>query len=259
MLLLLCALCCTAARRSPSCAPRLLTLRGGASSAVYGRTSITRSPYQYESQRDPRQSNVGRADEVDEPAMSDAERVQVLQQFGRAAVRKAFLQKVYAILAGQLVATAVVIGLMRTQPQVLALLAPRLPLFAVLPLAPLMLLQSRRLTKSRQAGSPLAYSLLGLFTLLQALVLGVGTSVLPLVLVLRAAMTTAIATGALSVYALTTPRDFTTVGGLLSAGLMGLITLGLSQAVFGGQWLHSAQIGFGTHPAPRLLPPSSSR
>ena len=54
---------------------------------------------------------------------------------------------------------------------------------------------------------------------------------------LRAATTTAVATGGLTVYAFRTKRDFTRWGGMLSAGLGGLLVLMLMQFLFGASSL----------------------
>ena len=49
----------------------------------------------------------------------------------------------------------------------------------------------------------------------------------------------------MSVYALTTKRDFAPSGGMLAAGLMGLLVLGLLQFFVGGPLLHTVKAYFG--------------
>ena len=91
--------------------------------------------------------------------MSDAERVYVLQQFARPAVRMAFLKRVYSIVAVQLLATAGIIGVIRSQPALFMALVRNVGqgLF-FLPLLPVFLLSM--LEKERTSGSALAYFLL---------------------------------------------------------------------------------------------------
>lgn len=97
----------------------------------------------------------------------------------------------------------------------------------VLPIVPLMLLSF--MPRGRQASSPLAYALLALFTVLQGAALGVATWPIPVQLVVRAATASAVAVGGLSAYALTTRRDFTTIGGMLVTAVLGMLSLGLLQ------------------------------
>lgn len=83
------------------------------------------------------------------------------------------------------------------------------------------------------------------FTLLTGLGLGGISAVLPLTLLLRAALATLVATGSLSAYALTTRRDFTAQRGILFAGLNSLLVLGLLQFFVGGSWLEFAKAYLG--------------
>ena len=138
-------------------------------------------------------------------------------------MRKAFVQKVYGIVATQLAATGAVVAFLRSMPHVPFEILRRLgPLFFLLPLGPLLMLQL--MPNTRTSGSASAYLLLAAFTILQATVIGVATLGVPLQLVLRAATVTAVATGGLSLYALTTRRDFTMAGGLLVSGIIALFS-----------------------------------
>lgn len=187
----------------------------------------------------PQQAPAGERDR----AMSDAERIFVLQQFERQEVRKAFLQKVYGILFAQVTATGLVMALLRASPgAALAVLGKLGYLVILLPLVPLFWLQ---MSHAARTTAPQNYLLLGSFTLLQGLALGVATLPFATSLVLRAAGVTAVATGGLTVYAMQTKRDFTAKGGLLSAGLLALVASSLLQLFVGGSWLASAQTGFG--------------
>jgi len=177
--------------------------------------------------------------------MSDAERVYVLQQFARPAVRLAFLKRVYSIVAVQLLATAGIIGVIRSQPALFMALVRNVGqgLF-FLPLLPVFLLSM--LEKERTSGSALAYFLLAIFTVFEGLAVGAVSFRYPLALVIRAAVATAAGAGGLSAYALTTRRDFTVFGGLLSSAMMGLFVLGLMQFFMGGNLIHSLHAGLGT-------------
>jgi hypothetical protein len=98
----------SARRASPHAPPPLLALRGGAAS-----TYPLPLRYSYESGvARPTQAPPPRVEPtVEEPsdAMSDAERVYVLQQFEKPAIRLAFLRRVYALVSAQLVLTAAVV------------------------------------------------------------------------------------------------------------------------------------------------------
>ena len=208
----------------------VLSLRGGASSIRYqsGRSAVEPS----------------RALVPAEPEMSNAERVFVVQQFERPAVRKAFMQKVYSTVTVQLLLTTAIIALLRASPLMAVRLMSRLGLGMVfLPLLPLFALQY--MPNQRQASSPLAYLLLGLFTAFEALSIGSVTAGMSTALLLRAAATTAAATGGLTLYALTTRRDVSASGGLLSGGMWALLVLGGFQMLFGGDWMITVRLAAG--------------
>ena len=217
----------------------LLSLRGGA--VVY---SQPRSRYSYglpgetspvmTRQRDAVEPTLDASGKV----MSEAERVHVVQQFQRPAVRLAFLRRVYAIVAVQVAATAAILAMTRMHPQLLIALVRRLNIFLFwLPMVPLMMLPRA----VRSGNVPSQVLLLAVFTVFESLGVGAATLAVPLQIVLRAAATTAIATGGLTAYALTTRRDFTTMGGLLSTLMLAALSLGLMHRLFGGSGLASLQ------------------
>ena len=170
--------------------------------------------------------------------MSDAERVFVVQQFARQEVRARFLRRVFLIVALQVALTAAVMALVRSTPQLLYTLARASPMVLLAPLAPALMLQ---LSPSASQRPPLNYLLLAAYTVLQGGALGLATAFLPAELMVRAVSATAVAAGGLSVYALRTKRDFTMRGGLLTSGLLGLLALGLVQALFGGAWINTVR------------------
>lgn len=213
----------------------VLRFRGGAS------TYPAPVRYNYESMRvtTPQPQPI-----VEEPTMSDAERVYVTQQFEKPQVRLAFLRKVYSLVFSQLVLTAAIIYALRTVPGLLPGIMQRLGMsVGLLPIVPLLLLG---FTSSGQgATSPLAYFLLLAFTCFEGLAVGAITWAFPTALIMKAAGATAIATGGLTTYALTTKRDFTASTGILFSALLGITFLGLLQLFLGGDLLMTMRISLG--------------
>lgn len=181
-------------------------------------------------------SPMGKVSAVESTEMSSAERVYVVQQFQRQEVRKSFIKKVYLIVALQLAATAGVIASLRMSPHIVIALLRRMGYsLLLLPMIPAILMQRGDV----RTKAPLNYILLASFTALQALAIGSFTSFVPLYLILKAAGITAVATGALSVYALSTKRDFTPHGALMFSAVLAANVLGIFQLLFGGSWLNS--------------------
>ena len=144
----------------PECSkPNLLTLRGGVSdisNAAYRRPGHTYRP---------QGPSPFLGDLSNEPPMSDAERVYVVQQFSQQQVRKNFLKRVYAILSAQLAVTAgLAVTIRGNRPLLLLLVKQQWVLFLVLIGSLLWLSLSR---KARQE-APLNGLLLAAFTLAQA-------------------------------------------------------------------------------------------
>jgi hypothetical protein len=189
--LLLHTLTTPAAALTPPQKP-LLALRGGA--VVYNparrRTYESVGSWGQQQQHPISGSTRGGDEAVEDPEMSDAERVYVLQQFERPAVRLAFLRKVYTIVAFQMATTAAIVAFLRTNPALMIGLARRLgPGLTLLPLVPLLMLSF--MPRERTSGSRLAWFLLAAFTVFEALGVSAVTFAYPLALVLRAAAATA--------------------------------------------------------------------
>lgn len=234
VLLLLCTVLPGLAARSgaPRSRPALVRCRGG-----YVRSNGPfRLPPELAPQRKPESTD------SDDKQMSDAEKVYVLQQFDRPAIRKDFLRKVYGVVFSQVAATVLVVAGLRSSPMaalnLLGKLGPALFLLPLLPFYWLVFSSSARHTE------PLNYLLLAAFTIFEGLALGMATLGLPTALVLRAAGTAAVAVGGLTAYALQTRRDFTAKGGMLFSGLLILLFSGLLQVLFGGSWIGTARNGF---------------
>jgi len=174
--------------------------------------------------------------------MSDAERVYVVEQFVRPELRKRFLARVYGIVSVQVALVAAMISLVRSTPVLTYHLFRRAPLLLLIAWIPAFWLQ---LSPDRSRRAPGNYVLLLLFTLLTGLGLGAATAFVPHALMVRAGGATLVATLALSVYAMRTPRDFTLKGGMLASAVLALLALGLLQAFVGGSILSTAQAYLG--------------
>jgi len=160
--------------------------------------------------------------------MSQAERVYVQQEFTRPAIRTAFLSRVYSIVMVQVLFTATIMAALRRSPSVAYALLPKAPLFFLLASIPAFAIQ---MMPSIAEQAPYGQLLLAAFTGLTGVGLGAATAMLPAAMLLQAAVATSAAVGGLAAYATTTKRDFTASRGMLFAGLMSLLGLGLLQMV----------------------------
>ena len=158
--------------------------------------------------------------------LSEAERVYVVQQFSRPAVRTAFLARVYSTVMLQVVATGAIMAAIRRSPALAYHLLPRSPLLFLFAMAPAMAIQ---LIPNLAEQAPYGHLLLAAFTFLTGVGLGAATSILPAAMLLEAAVATFAAVAGLATYATTTKRDFTATRGMLSAGLLALLALGVLQ------------------------------
>ena len=168
-----------------------------------------------------------------EDDMSDAERVYVVQQFKQQQTQLAFMRRVYGVVTAMLSLTCLLAWAMRSNFPLLNFVVRGAPLISLVTLGSVLWLSFSRTARQ----GPLGLALLALFTLGQGSMVGAATAFFPADLVLRAATTTAVATGGLTVYAFRTKRDFTRWGGMLSAGLGGLLVLMLMQFLFGASSL----------------------
>lgn len=239
----LCA-CTCGASSAQRCAPALSRLRGGNIDSPYGyrrTSSIVRS----RAVTPARKASLLPA-ELQPEQLNDAERVYVLQQFGRPEIRRKFIARVFSLVSAQIALCVFLIAAVRqllsANPSVGAALFRASPVFFLLSLIPSLLLN---LSRSLAVTPPFNYLLLFAFTLFTGLGLGGFTAILPIALLLRAGLATLVATGTLTTYALTTRRDFTAKRGLLYTGLSSLLVLGLLQFFIGGAWLEMAKVYLG--------------
>jgi len=237
-LALLLSVAAAAADRSSS--RPLLLVRGGASSSYPGagyvppQRSYPGGGYVPVQQQPQQQQPAG--------TMSDAERVYVAQQFARPAVRRQFLARVYSTVLVQVLLLAAIMAALRGAPAVAYRLMPSAPAFLLLATAPALAIQfAPRLAET----PPYGHLLLAAFTALTGVGIGAATMPLPADLLVRAAAATAAAVGGLATYAVTTKRDFTARRGMLFAGLLSLLALGLVQALFGGPIVATARAYLG--------------
>jgi len=237
-LALLLSVAAAAADRSSS--RPLLLVRGGASSSYPGagyvppQRSYPGGGYVPVQQQPQQQQPAG--------TMSDAERVYVAQQFAMPAVRRQFLARVYSTVLVQVLLLAAIMAALRGAPAVAYRLMPSAPAFLLLATAPALAIQfAPRLAET----APYGHLLLAAFTALTGVGIGAATMPLPADLLVRAAAATAAAVGGLATYAVTTKRDFTARRGMLFAGLLSLLALGLVQALFGGPIVATARAYLG--------------
>jgi FtsH-binding integral membrane protein len=164
--------------------------------------------------------------------MSEAERVYVAQQFARPAVRTGFIARVYSVVMLQVLATAAIMAALRRAPVLAEQLMPRSPLFFLLAMAPALAIQlAPRVAEQALYG----HLLLAAFTALTAVGLGASTSPLPSSMLIEAAVATSAAVAGLAAYATSTKRDFTAGRGMLSAGLLALLAMGVLQMLTGAE------------------------
>lgn len=142
-------------------------------------------------------------------------------------VRKGFITKVYGILMVQLSFTALVVmyctfdekagEYVRTHPNV----------YNAAWFLSLVMFISLACCSSVRRNFPMNYIALGLFTVLEAYLLGVVAAFYQTESVMVAMVGTVVVTGSLIAYAHTTKSDFTMHGGVLTAGVVVLLVCGI--------------------------------
>ncbi|XP_072821128.1 protein lifeguard 2 isoform X2 [Vicugna pacos] len=148
--------------------------------------------------------------------------------FSEAAVRRAFIVKVFLLLSVQLLVTGAIISMFIFWPVFFVV-------FFVLACCGKL---------RRQV--PANYILLGLFTILQGLMLGTVSVFYNAEEVLWATGTTALVTLSLTLFALQTKWDFTLLNGMLFALLFVLVIYGILLIFIRSYWLHLLYAGLGT-------------
>uniref|UniRef100_A0A8C6FS34 Uncharacterized protein n=1 Tax=Moschus moschiferus TaxID=68415 RepID=A0A8C6FS34_MOSMO len=148
--------------------------------------------------------------------------------FSETAVRRAFIVKVFFLLSIQLLITGAIVSLFVFWPAFFAV-------FIILAFCGKL---------RRQV--PANYILLGVFTVLQGLLLGTVSVFYNAEEVLWATGATALVTLSLSLFALQTKWDFTLLNGILFVLLFVLIIYGILLIFIRSYWLHLLYAGLGT-------------
>eukprot|EP01006_Ploeotia_vitrea_P025223 TRINITY_DN58078_c0_g1_i1.p1 TRINITY_DN58078_c0_g1~~TRINITY_DN58078_c0_g1_i1.p1 ORF type:complete len:226 (-),score=24.07 TRINITY_DN58078_c0_g1_i1:182-805(-) len=139
------------------------------------------------------------------------------------AVRLSFIRKVYSILSIQLLATTILVGITATTPAIQTFVTNQLWMMWVWIIGMFVLLPVMHWKKNE---SPTNFVLLGVWTICVTGMLAWGLAKVPPFLLLQALGLTTAIMGGLTVYAMTTTRDFTFMGGFLFSMLWGMILVG---------------------------------
>ncbi|KAH8417641.1 hypothetical protein KR222_003476 [Zaprionus bogoriensis] len=168
-------------------------------------------------------------------AYDDAEGQPKSFSFSDQSIRRGFIRKVYLILMGQLVVTFGVVALFAfsQHAKTFAQLNPWLFWLAVFLMIATML--SMICCENVRRQTPTNFIFLGVFTVAESFLLGVSASRFAPHEVLLAIGITAAICLALTVFAMQTKYDFTVMGGVLIACLVGLIIFGFVAIFVGGR------------------------
>ncbi|XP_023400196.1 protein lifeguard 1 [Loxodonta africana] len=166
--------------------------------------------------------------------------------FADASVRRAFIRKVFLLLTVQLLVTGAIISVFLFWKALKAwvLLHPWFT-YALLPVFFVILFVLACCGDIRRQ-VPANYILLGLFTILQGLLLGAVSVFYNAEEVLWATGATALVTLALTLFAVQTKWDFTLLNGVLFASVFILVFYGILLIFIRSYWLHLLYAGLGT-------------
>ncbi|XP_024432942.2 protein lifeguard 1-like [Desmodus rotundus] len=166
--------------------------------------------------------------------------------FSEASIRRAFIVKVFLLLSAQLVVTGAIISvfIFWRGLKVWVLRNPWF-IYAIWPVFFVVLFVLACCGKLRRQ-VPANYILLGLFTVLQGLLLGAISAFYDAEEVLWAIAATSLVTLSLTLFALQTKWDFTLLNGTLFVLLLVLIIYGILLLFIQSYWLHLLYAGLGT-------------
>ncbi|XP_034486556.1 protein lifeguard 1-like [Drosophila innubila] len=157
--------------------------------------------------------------------------------FDNQSIRRGFIRKVYLILMAQLLVTFAVVAMFAFCPEA-KIFASRNPWLFWLAVAIMLLtMLSMLCCENVRRETPTNFIFLGLFTVAESFLLGISASRYHGQEVLLAIGITAAICLALTLFALQTKYDFTTMGGILIACLMALFIFGLMAIFVGGNML----------------------
>lgn len=165
--------------------------------------------------------------------------------FDDTAVRHGFIKKVYGILLVQLLVTIGIMCIFMYIPGVKEFSIANSWLMIVAMVLTFVLLIVLACCPNVRRSYPTNFILLGLFTLLEAFMLGVISSHYETDAVLMAAGITAVVSLGLTIFAFQTRWDFTMMGGLLFVFLIVLICFGLLCAIIQNKYATLAYASIG--------------
>lgn len=155
-------------------------------------------------------------------------------------IRMGFLRKVYGLLSVQLLVTTVVAASFAYVP-VLRDTIHANPWLLIMSLFLAIGLLITLHVKRHQV--PINFILLGAFTVVEAITVGVAVSMYEAEVVVKAFVLTVVITAGLTAYTFQTKRDFTNIGAGLLIGLMVMIGLGMMNIFLGSTGLELALAG----------------
>ncbi|XP_068405625.1 protein lifeguard 2-like [Eschrichtius robustus] len=217
------------------------------SARSYGTSSSTHGPQQTHGNPHSKAGEQGDTYVVEISAETTTEDSNPLSgPFSEAAIRRAFIVKVFFLLSVQLLITGAIISLFLFW-KALRVWVVKNPWFtyALLPAFFVVFIILACCGKLRRQ-VPANYILLGLFTILQGLLLGTVSVFYNAEEVLWATAATALVTISLTLFALQTKCDFTLLNGMLFVLLFVLIIYGILLIFIRSYWLHLLYAGLGT-------------
>lgn len=155
-------------------------------------------------------------------------------------IRMGFLRKVYGLLSMQLLVTTVVAATFAYTP-VLRDTVHANPWLLILSLFLAIGLLIALHVKRHHV--PINFILLGAFTVVESMAVGVAVSMYEAEVVVKAFVLTLVITGGLTAYTFQTKRDFTNIGAGLLIGLLIMIGLGMMNLFLGSTGLELALAG----------------
>ncbi|XP_032943951.1 protein lifeguard 1-like [Rhinolophus ferrumequinum] len=170
----------------------------------------------------------------------------VANPFSERSIRRAFMIKVFLLLSVQLVVTGAIISMFLFWMTLKTwVLENAWFTYAILPAFFVVFIVLACCGKLRRQ-VPANYILLGLFTILQGLLLGTVSVFYKAEEVLWAVAATALVTSSLTLFALQTKWDFTLLNGTLFVLVFILIIYGILLIFIRSYWLHLLYAGLGT-------------
>ncbi|KAG5681919.1 hypothetical protein PVAND_011323 [Polypedilum vanderplanki] len=158
-------------------------------------------------------------------------------EFSDESIRKGFIRKVFAILSVQLAITLGVISLFVFHKPTIQFVANNIWLWWASLIMVFVIMIVLACCEGLRRKSPINFILLFLFTACMSLMLGVTSASFSIYEVMLAVGITTAVTVGLTIFALQTKWDFTTMGSILFVGVIVLLIFGIFAAIFRDQIL----------------------